>query len=195
MLLTLSMPSTLVAHQNNPSSFPPLATLLDIGRGLENYRPPPKGEKEVKTEVDQRQRVNRLSNLSVTSRPGEMNGVDGSSILPPNIGNRHHHGGSVFGSSVPPYPTPQNKGGSHAQQKSRIESTYNSYYTTQQRSPTVKKETESSTQQVARRRASNDANAIASHLQIPPSINNSKGSLPEFAAQVGFFFIFFYFFL
>jgi hypothetical protein len=34
-----------------------------------------------------------------------------------------------------------------------------------------------------RRRSSGD-NQIVSYLQIPPSINNSKGSLAEFAAQV-----------
>ena len=39
-------------------------------------------------------------------------------------------------------------------------------------------------ERTARRRASSDGNSIASHLQIPPSINDSKGSLPEFAAQV-----------
>lgn len=36
----------------------------------------------------------------------------------------------------------------------------------------------------ARRRKSSSANAIAPSLQIPPTINNSKGSLAEFAARV-----------
>ena len=35
-----------------------------------------------------------------------------------------------------------------------------------------------------KRRKSEDANQIVSYLQIPPTINNSKGSLAEFAAQV-----------
>lgn len=34
-------------------------------------------------------------------------------------------------------------------------------------------------------RRKTSSNAIVSYLQIPPSINNSKGSLAEFAAQVG----------
>lgn len=33
-------------------------------------------------------------------------------------------------------------------------------------------------------RRRDDGNSIASHLQIPSSINDSEGSLPEFAAQV-----------
>ena len=37
----------------------------------------------------------------------------------------------------------------------------------------------------ARRRSSGNDNQIVSYLQIPPSINDSKGSLAEFAAQVG----------
>lgn len=36
------------------------------------------------------------------------------------------------------------------------------------------------------RRKASSSNAIVSYLQIPPSINNSKGSLAEFAAQVSF---------
>ena len=38
--------------------------------------------------------------------------------------------------------------------------------------------------QEPKRRKSEDANQIVSYLQIPPTINNSKGSLAEFAAQV-----------
>ncbi|KAI9810306.1 MAG: hypothetical protein M1827_006356 [Pycnora praestabilis] len=36
----------------------------------------------------------------------------------------------------------------------------------------------------AQRRKSSNSNSIASYLQIPSSINNSKGSLAEFAAQI-----------
>ena len=183
MLLTLSMPSTLVAHQHSPS-FPPLTTLLDIGRGLEKYKPPPKGEEEINARFDQGRGVTRPSNLSLSCHPEEMNGVDGSSILPSNIGNRHHHGMPAFGSNPPLYPTPQHTGCNHSRQNSRNESTYNTYHPTRQRSPTVKKEPEPHAQQTAQQRAPNDTNVIASYLQIPPSINNSKGSLPEFAAQV-----------
>ena len=63
---------------------------------------------------------------------------------------------------------------------------YNTYYSAKQRhSPHLpKKEKVATSEESARRRLSSDANSIASHLQIPSSINNSKESLPEFAAQV-----------
>ena len=53
-----------------------------------------------------------------------------------------------------------------------------------QKSPIVKGKTTVHNHQAARRRASSDGNPIATHLQIPSTINDSKGSLPEFASQV-----------
>ena len=49
-------------------------------------------------------------------------------------------------------------------------------------SPTSKNENAPSREQP--RRAAAESNSIVSYLQIPPTINDSKGSLAEFAAQV-----------
>ena len=182
MLLTPSMPSTLVSRQNN-IDFPPLSTLLDFGRGLEHYRWSPKDLKGTKSERDRGQPVEGPSTLSASYCPYDMNGVNGSSIPQSNLGSCQHHGGPIVGSNAPEFPTAQNKG-SHSRPNSKAEPFYNSYYSARQRSPIVKKEPETSTQQTGQRRTSGDTNAIASYLQIPSSINNSKGSLPEFAAQV-----------
>ena len=183
MLLTPSMPSTLVSRHNNVG-FPPLTTLLEFGRGLEQYRRSPKSVKIVKAERDQGQPTKGPSSLSAVHCPHEMNGVGGGSVHWSNVGSHQHQGVPVIGSNAPPSHASQNTGSSHSRQNSKPEPFYNSYYSARQRSPVVKKESESSSQQTGQRRASGDTNAIASYLQIPSSINNSKGSLPEFAAQV-----------
>lgn len=79
------------------------------------------------------------------------------------------------------YPTPH----SHSRQGSNGKPFYQSYYSARQnQSPPIKKEVITDRGESGRRKASADGNAIASYLQIPSSINDSKGSLPEFAAQV-----------
>ncbi|KAL9097978.1 MAG: hypothetical protein Q9163_006266 [Psora crenata] len=96
----------------------------------------------------------------------------------------------VLSSNPPPYPTPQTTGGNpHRQDNSRPQPFYQSYYSAKQHhpSPIPKRESASSREQLMHhhhRRSSADPHSIASHLQIPPSINSSKGSLPEFAAQI-----------
>ena len=50
-------------------------------------------------------------------------------------------------------------------------------------SPVLRKEAAVSREQ-SRTRSSNESNHIVSYLQIPATINDSKGSLAEFAAQV-----------
>lgn len=52
------------------------------------------------------------------------------------------------------------------------------------RSPTARKDLSAPPEQLQRRKSSCANNAIVSYLQIPSSINDSKGSLAEFAAQV-----------
>jgi hypothetical protein len=87
--------------------------------------------------------------------------------------------------AIPPpaallYPTPN----IHSRQGSNGRPFYQSYYSARQnQSPPAKRAT--IREEVPRRRASHDGNAIAPELQIPSTINDSKGSLPELAAQVG----------
>ncbi len=51
-------------------------------------------------------------------------------------------------------------------------------------SPVARKDLSAPPEQLQRRKSSGGNNSIVSYLQIPSSINNSKGSLAEFAAQV-----------
>ena len=84
-------------------------------------------------------------------------------------------------SIAPPYPTPS----THTRQGSNGKPFYQTYYSARQnQSPPPKKDNSADRGGSARRRVSTDGNTIASYLQIPSSINDSKGSLPEFAAQV-----------
>ena len=118
------------------------------------------------------------SQCSVTSPRLNMNG---NSTHDPIIPVGRYVVPQAVSSSAPPFPTPQ----THSRQSSNGKPFYQSYYSARQnQSPPTKKETTADRGESARRRVSTDGNTIASYLQIPSSINGSKGSLPEFAAQV-----------
>lgn len=117
--------------------------------------------------------------------PREMNGMNGNPLAASNVERTQYKRVPVVASNAPPYQaslaTIDN-----SKQASNRQPFYNSYYSANRpQSPVpIKKDHAAQSEQTARRRASNDSNSIASHLQIPASINESKGSLPEFAAQV-----------
>ena len=106
-------------------------------------------------------------------------------LLNPIIGGQQYQRVPVVSSNAPPYAS------AHAvvdngKASSIRQPFYTSYYSAKRpQSPVLPpKDHTAQSEQTARRRASSDGNSIASHLQIPASINDSKGSLPEFAAQV-----------
>lgn len=117
--------------------------------------------------------------------PRDMNGMNGNPLLASNAEGTQYKRVPVVASNAPPY-QPSLTTLDNSKQSSNRQPFYNSYYSaTRPQSPVLpKKDHTAQNEQTARRRASNDSNSIASHLQIPASINDSKGSLPEFAAQV-----------
>ena len=106
-------------------------------------------------------------------------------LLNPNIGGQSYQRVPVVASNAPPYANAQVTIDNAKASTSR-QPFYNSYISAKRpQSPVLpQKDQAAQSEQTARRRASIDGNSIASHLQIPSSINDSKGSLPEFAAQV-----------
>lgn len=118
--------------------------------------------------------------------PREMNGMNGNPLLASNAEGMQYKRVPAVASNAPSYQTSIAVTLDNSKQASNRQPFYNSYYSaTRPPSPLPpKKDHAAQTEQTARRRASNDSNSIASHLQIPASINDSKGSLPEFAAQV-----------
>ena len=108
--------------------------------------------------------------------------------LPPVASNISHQTTlplSVSNHNISSHSTPQASRPGHSRQNSRSQPFYQSYYSARQHtSPGLKKDNLVEKEQSGRRKASIDTNSIASYLQIPATINNSKGSLPEFAAQV-----------
>ena len=125
------------------------------------------------------------SKSGLRTPPKDMNGMNGNPLAASNAERTQYKRVPVVASNAPPYQaslaTLDN-----SKQVSNRQPFYNSYYSaTRPQSPVPpKKDHVAQSEQTARRRASNDSNSIASHLQIPSSINESKGSLPEFAAQV-----------
>ena len=106
-------------------------------------------------------------------------------LLNPNVGGQQYQRVPVVSSNAPPYPNTQ-AAIDNTKASSGRQPFYNSYYSAKRPQSPVQpqKDHVAQSEQTARRRASSDGNSIASHLQIPASINDSKGSLPEFAAQV-----------
>lgn len=113
-----------------------------------------------------------------------MSGMNGNPLLAPDAENIHYNRVPVVASNAPPYQA-FNSTLSNEKQAGNRQPFYNTYYSARRpSSPPPKKDNPISNEHSARRQASSDSNSIASHLQIPASINDSKGSLPEFAAQV-----------
>lgn len=107
--------------------------------------------------------------------------MNGHSTHDPTIPTGRYVVPQAVSANAPTYPTPQ----SHSRHNSNGKPFYQSYYSARQnQSPLIKKEIATDRGESARRRASTEGSSIASYLQIPSSINESKGSLPEFAAQV-----------
>lgn len=117
--------------------------------------------------------------------PRDMNGMNGNPLSAPNAERTQYKRVPVVASNAPPYQQSLTTL-DQSKQASNRQPFYNSYYSaTRPQSPVPpKKDHAAQSEQTARRRASNNSNSIASHLQIPATINESKGSLPEFAAQV-----------
>ncbi len=169
---SFSMPSTLLStyHPHNDRHSPP--QLRDFNWDWNAVKP------RARILDDIPKSANHSSQCSVTSPRLKMNGnsthesvypID-RCVVPPAVS-----------SQAPTYPTPQ----SHSRQNSNGKPFYQAYYSARQnQSPPFKKESTTDHGESARRRTSVENNTIATYLQIPTSINDSKGSLPEFAAQV-----------
>ena len=115
--------------------------------------------------------------------PEDMTGNNANPLLAPFDG-LHYKSVPVVGPIRSSY---QSNQGSHTSTRysGKPQPFYDSYQSAQRpQSPVSKGESIGLREQPTRRRASSDGNSIVSYLQIPPSINNSKGSLAEFAAQV-----------
>ena len=187
-----SMPSTHLSERNNPNGIlPPFLQRRDLGgdwskvnalsRAGQNPQLPcshyfPESVRECELPGNEH---------GLRTPPRDMNSMNGNPLLSSNNEGTHYKRIPVAASNAPAYQaslvTIDNP-----KQISNRQPFYTSYYSaTRVQSPVPpKKDHAAQSEQTARRRASNDNNSIASHLQIPASINDSKGSLPEFAAQV-----------
>lgn len=185
MLLTPLMPSTLITGHHS-ALFPPMKSLLFHERGYPCNGVSSRGQEDKPSKSYRQQGVTGTSSAETNITPkSEMNGVHANARTKASlVSSRQLDLVPAVGSAAAPYPTPQNSNSTHSRQRSGPEPFYNNYYSARQKSPIVKKEPGSSNHQGGQRRASGDTNAIASYLQIPLSINSSKGSLPEFAAKV-----------
>ena len=116
----------------------------------------------------------------------DMNVANGNPLLNPNVAGQTYHRVPVVASNAPPCQNAQTTLDNTKAMGTVRKPFYDSYYSANRpSSPGLPhKDHVTHVERTARRRASSDGNSIASHLQIPSSINDSKGSLPEFAAQV-----------
>ena len=178
----LSMSSTLLSDHNSHHSQYQLPQLRDFDGGWSKTQTSRTGDLGLKEwprgYTDQSLIPSpRSTQSSMNNHQSTLSSMQERSALVPGkvqqIGSFH---------STPPPPTARP---SHSRQGSKSQPFYQSYYSARRtQSPQLKKENALEKEQAVRRKGSTDANSIASYLQIPSSINNSKGSLPEFAAQV-----------
>lgn len=119
--------------------------------------------------------------------PRDMSGTETNPLLPPNLVVLPYSSVPVGGSNAPSYPSIQATLPPPRYQN-KPEPFYASYKSANRsQSPTpVRRDGVLSHEPPTRRRKSSEGNSIVSYLQIPPSINDSQGSLAEFTAQVRF---------
>lgn len=186
-----SLLSTFVGESNANCGIAPLSKIRDFtwdnakrdsSKGEHNHTPPI-GHRA--RQGDGFKHCHQGLHTSLSSNSQRMCNEDGIQTFVPSIGGHQYVVGRTATSNGPYYqrqqPTIDNPRTMGMQKPF-----YDSYPSANRsRSPQLpKKDNIAQNEETARRRASNDADPIASHLQIPPSINDSKGSLPEFAAQV-----------
>ena len=115
-----------------------------------------------------------------------INGINGNPLLDSTIGGHYYNQRvPVVASNAPSY-VPSRPTADNARNATGQRPFYDTYHSAK-RAPSpvqMKKDNSGHDEQASRKRSSSDGNTIASHLQIPITINDSKGSLPEFAAQV-----------
>ena len=180
------MPSTLVSSHDN-SCYPRLPRMKDFGCGFEEYRQSPNDSYKAQaghTPLQPDQKDHKLSHSYDNRVPHVMSTY---STNGPQVGGWQGRSADVLTPNPLPYPTPQDENNGHSRNNSRSEPFYTKYYSARKpASPVVKKEVEQKEPVASQRRPSAEESSIAAHLQIPSSINDSRGSLPEFAAQVRF---------
>ena len=178
------MPSTLVSSHDG-SCYPRLPRMKDFGCGFEEFRRSPKdsykapaGRAPLQIDQNSYKRANSHDNRV-------PNSMSSYSTNLPQVGGWQGRPTDILTPNPLPYPTPQDETPGHSRNNSRSEPFYTRYYSARKpQSPVVKKELEQKESSASQRRPSAEESSIAAHLQIPSSINDSKGSLPEFAAQV-----------
>ena len=186
ILPPFSMPSTTVLSTHKLGG--PLPSLSQI----RTFTPGWDQNKHTYTErgVGQNAPSKQLQSYTVRAQhglktpPEEMTGSSNANPLLAPLDGLHYKSVPIAGSNAALYQTNQDIHG-NSRYPSKPQPFYDSYQSVQQpQSPAPRGESIRSREQPARRRASSDGNSIVSYLQIPPSINNSKGSLADFAAQV-----------
>ena len=123
-----------------------------------------------------------VSPRGLQTPPLEMNGGGPGPRLPATYGGLYNNHTTVP-TSLPPTTGYESSLGFYDRKDFSLVAKQPQGSFSQPHSPTQQKDNAASDNS-SRRRNSGDGNQIVSYLQIPASINNSKGSLAEFAAQV-----------
>ena len=104
-------------------------------------------------------------------------------LLAPSYGPLHYKGVPVVASNTASHQHSLSSVG-NARYTSKVPPLPESYKPTHRSQSSISRIEHDENREHTHRRRNNDGTDIAHYLQIPPSINDSKGSLAEFAAQV-----------
>lgn len=184
----LSMPSTLVSHPSTPNyTLPPLPPTRDLVR---TERDSIKASGKAGTEgLGHWIRNSVTVELGQVPPPREMAGINVNPLLAPNMGGLQYKSVPAVRQNARPSQTSLGTIAT-AQYTSKAPPTQEMQkIPSRPRSPTGHRDGAGSREPVrgglaAAAAAAAENNSIVSYLQIPSSINDSKGSLADFAAQV-----------
>ncbi|KAL8946592.1 MAG: hypothetical protein Q9222_007033 [Ikaeria aurantiellina] len=174
------MPSALLPNHNCQNiQLPPLAPLetsmletrkgSTINRYFHNDSQPPCGPAEIQ--------------YGLRTPPGDMNGASVNPLLAPNYGGYQYKSVPAVTANGGPYrPTVGSTANTRYVNKPNL--SHNHHHQKIYSQEHVSVDPEVTREIAARGHSAVDGASIVSYLQIPSSINESKGSLAEFAAQI-----------
>ena len=180
----LSLPSaSKLSVETMQGLLPPLPQLRDFDQHQESERRRPTRREEGYTPFEAR--AGNAANLrhGLRTPPSDMNEMNVNPLLVPSFGPLQYKGVPVVASNTATHQNNSN-GTSDLRYTNRVPPLLDTYQPAKGSQSPYSTTDHSANREQPHQRQKSDGTDIVHYLQIPRSINDSKGSLSEFAAQV-----------
>jgi len=180
----LSLPSApKLSVETMQGPLPPLPQLRDFDQHQESERRRPTRREEGYTPFEAR--AGNVANIrhGLRTPPSDMNEMNVNPLLVPDFGPSHYKGVPIIPSDIATHKSNLN-GTSSLRYTNRAPPLLDTYQPAKASQSPYSATGQPANREQPHQRRKSDGTDIVHYLQIPRSINDSKGSLSEFAAQV-----------